>query len=78
MLSDPAVSPFFAQTDMEKQIKRQKQFITLVTGGPNVYEGTDMKSAHAKLKIGKKQFNETWKNLEKALTFYKVPNAELN
>ena len=53
MLSDPIVNSFFAQTDMEKQIKRQKQFITLVTGGPNIYEGTDMKSAHAKFKIGK-------------------------
>ena len=53
MLSDPIVNSFFAQTDMDKQIKRQKQFITLVTGGPNIYEGTDMKNAHAKFKIGK-------------------------
>ena len=77
MLADPLVNSFFAQTDMEKQVKRQKQFITLVTGGPNQYEGTDMKAAHAKLKIGKKEFNETWKNLEKALNFYNVPVGEL-
>jgi hemoglobin len=73
MLSDPIVKSFFDQTDMEKQIKRQKQFITLVTGGPNNYEGTDMKTAHAKFKIGKKEFDETWTNLERALNFYNVP-----
>jgi hemoglobin len=46
MLADPIVSPFFLNTDMDKQRKRQKQFITMVTGGPCNYEGTDMKTAH--------------------------------
>lgn len=46
MLADPIVSPFFVNTDMDKQRKRQKQFIIMATGGPNNYEGTDMKSAH--------------------------------
>lgn len=77
MLADPVVSPFFANTDMEKQKKRQKQFITMVTGGPNHYEGTDMKTAHAKFKIGKKEFNETWTNLDKALRFFKVKETEI-
>jgi len=52
MLSDPSVNSFFTQSDMTKQIQRQKDFITLVTGGPNNYGGTDMKTAHAKFKIG--------------------------
>ena len=78
MLADPVVSPFFANTDMEKQRKRQKQFITLVTGGPNHYEGTDMKTAHAKFKISKKEYDETWVNLEKALHFFKAPAAEVD
>ena len=37
MLADDIVAPFFANTDMTKQKARQKQFITLVTGGPNLY-----------------------------------------
>jgi hemoglobin len=73
MLVDPVVSPFFATIDMNKQKTRQKQFITLVTGGPNNYEGADMKTAHAKFKIGKKEFDHTWTNLEKSLNFFKVP-----
>ena len=46
MLSDPITSPFFANTDMKKQATRQKQFITMAIGGPNKYEGVDMKKAH--------------------------------
>ena len=78
MLSDDITSPFFANTDMTKQKNSQKQFITLVTGGPNNYTGADMKTAHAKFKIGKKEFDETWNNLHKALNFYKVPENLIN
>jgi len=46
MLADPITTPFFASTDMKKQIRSQKDFITMVTGGPNNYHGMDMKKAH--------------------------------
>lgn len=59
MLADDTVNYFFKNTDMTKQRKRQKQFITLVTGGPNNYEGVDMKFAHAKFKIKKLEFDAT-------------------
>lgn len=78
MLADSVVSPFFMNTDMEKQKKRQKQFITLVTGGPNHYEGVDMKTAHAKFKISKKEYDQTWYHLEQALHFFKAPQAEID
>lgn len=73
MLADEVTAPFFASTDMEKQRKRQKQFITLVTGGPNVYEGVDMKKAHDRFKITKLAFDRTWDNLEKSLNDHNVP-----
>ena len=57
MLSDTITSPFFANVDMKKQTTRQKQFIVMVTGGPNKYEGADMKKAHEKFKIGMKEFD---------------------
>ena len=57
MLSDNITSPFFEKTDMKKQREMQKNFITMVTGGPNNYKGTDMKAAHARFKIGKKEFD---------------------
>ncbi len=52
MLADQRVAHYFANTDMQKQKSRQVAFITLVTGGPNLYEGADMKAAHCKHSIG--------------------------
>ena len=60
MLDDSRVSAFFKNTDLEKQRMRQKQFITMVTEGPNRYEGADMKTAHQKFKIGQAHFDATW------------------
>lgn len=51
LLEDPKTKHFFDGVNMERQRCRQKQFITLVTGGPHNYEGSDMKSAHCKLMI---------------------------
>jgi hemoglobin len=49
MLSDDRVSRFFDSVDMDKQMAKQKAFLTMVTGGPNAYTGTDMRAAHAPL-----------------------------
>lgn len=78
MLSDPVTAPFFANTDMKKQIQAQKAFITMVTGGPNHYHGADMKKAHEKFKIGKKEFDQTWHNLDRSLRYFKVPETEVS
>lgn len=63
MLKDERVLAFFKNTDMTKQRKQQKSFITMAVGGPNHYDGKDMKEAHAKFAIGKKEFDATWENL---------------
>lgn len=42
-MQDDRLKGFFKNTDMPKQIQQQKNFITLVTGGPNNYHGRDMK-----------------------------------
>ena len=77
MLADPITAPFFQGIDMKKQADRQKQFITLAVGGPNKYEGRDMKEAHKKFKIGQKEFDQTWSNLNKSLADHKVPEKEV-
>ena len=60
MLADSRVNVFFKNSDMQKQRLRMKQFLTMATGGPNKYEGADMKEAHKKMKIGKEPFDATW------------------
>ena len=49
MLSDDRVSSFFDETDMDRQIAKQKSFLTMAFGGPNNYTGRDMREAHKHL-----------------------------
>lgn len=50
LLLDPRVSRFFDGVDMERQIAKQKAFLSFAFGGPANYSGRDMRSAHASLK----------------------------
>ena len=49
VLSDDRVSAFFDDVDMDRQIGRQKAFLTMVFGGPVAYTGKDMRAGHAHL-----------------------------
>ena len=49
VLNDELLAPFFDDVDMDAQIAKQKAFLTMVTGGPNAYEGRDMREAHKRL-----------------------------
>lgn len=49
MLTDERVSHFFDDIDMEQQIHKQKGFLTMVFGGPNQYNGKNMREGHAHL-----------------------------
>ncbi len=64
MIKDPKINQYYNNIDLLKLRCRQKQFITMVTGGPHNYEGTDMKTAHCKLNISKSEFDITWSHLE--------------
>jgi len=49
VLSDYRINRFFDNSDMEKQMAKQRAFLTMAFGGPNNYTGTDMRTAHARL-----------------------------
>lgn len=49
VLSDDTISGFFDNIDMDKQIGKQKAFLTMAFGGPNSYTGMDMRKGHAHL-----------------------------
>lgn len=49
LLADERVRSFFDDVDMKRQLLKQRAFLTVVTGGPNAYEGQDMRRAHAHL-----------------------------
>lgn len=49
VLSDERVAHFFDGVDMERQMAKQKGFLTMVTGGPNSYTGKSMRDGHRHL-----------------------------
>jgi hemoglobin len=49
VLSDDRISSFFEDVDMDRQIGKQKAFLTMAFGGPHNYSGADMRRAHAHL-----------------------------
>lgn len=49
VLKDQRISSFFEGVDMDKQIAKQKAFLTMVFGGPANYTGKDMRAGHAHL-----------------------------
>ena len=49
VLADDRVNHFFDKTDMERQAKKQKAFLSFAFGGPNTYTGKKMSDAHVHL-----------------------------
>lgn len=49
VLQDESINPFFKKTNMQRQIAKQKSFLTMAFGGPNNYTGENMRKAHAHL-----------------------------
>ena len=54
--ANPRISRRFADTDMENLKKVAAEFFISGTGGPNVYEGKDMVSAHKGMNIDNDEF----------------------
>ena len=49
VLADERVNYFFDGVDMEKQMQKQKSFLTMVFGGPHNYTGKNMRDGHKHL-----------------------------
>lgn len=77
VLSDYRINRFFDNTDIEKQAAKQKSFLTMAFGGPNNYNGTDMRQAHAhlvkKLGLDDSHFDAVMENLTATLVELNVP-----
>ncbi|MCI5141060.1 MAG: group 1 truncated hemoglobin [Candidatus Electrothrix sp. ATG1] len=49
VLADDRVNGFFEGVDMDRQRAMQTSFLTVAFGGPNNYDGKDLRAAHAHL-----------------------------
>ena len=75
VLSDDRISHYFEAVDMEKQIGKQKAFLTMAFGGPHNYTGLDMRKAHAPLVergLNDGHFNAVAENLSATLVEWGV------
>jgi hemoglobin len=68
VLADRRLAPFFARTDLERLKAHQRAFIAAAIGGPEVFAGRDMASAHARLGIGDADFDAVVTHLAGTLT----------
>ncbi len=76
VLTDPLISSFFDDVDMERQAAKQKAFLTMAFGGPNNYTGKDMRTAHAHLVargLNDNHFNAVAGHLKATLEELSVP-----
>ena len=73
VLVDPLLKPFFKDTNLNWLKKSQVRFFTTALGGPQIYKGADMKSAHAEMKIEEKHFGRVAQHLADTLRALKVP-----
>jgi hemoglobin len=73
VLSDPVISHFFDAIDMDRQIGKQKAFLTMAFGGPNSYSGKDMRNAHRHMKLTEEHFQAVATHLQGTLQELKVP-----
>lgn len=73
VLGDGLISHFFDHVDMDRQIGKQKAFLTMAFGGPNKYTGKDMRAAHKHMHLTDAHFNAVAGHLQGTLEELKVP-----
>lgn len=65
--ADPVISTFFERADMAGLETHQRMFLTAALGGPDAYEGRDMRAAHAHLEITDVDFDLFLEHLSETL-----------
>lgn len=74
--ADKRINRFFARTDIPRLKQNLVDQICSGTGGPCVYTGRDMKSAHAGMGVNGNHFNALVQDLQKTLKKFKLPKRE--
>jgi hemoglobin len=74
--ADRRINGFFAKANIPRLKARLVAQICAGTGGPCVYDGADMRTAHAGMGIQGRDFNALVQDLVKTLNKFKVPARE--
>lgn len=72
VLADERVKHFFDDVSMDKQRRKQKEFLSAAFGGPLPWTGKDMRKAHDGMGLTEVHFNAIAENLVSTLKDLKV------
>ena len=72
VLADARIKDFFADINMEKQHRKQKEFLSAAFGGPIAWTGKDMRKAHSNITLTEAHFNAVAENLVATLNDFKI------
>ena len=73
---DRRINGFFAKTNIPRLKSLLVQQICQASGGPCVYSGRDMKSAHRGMGVADRHFNALVQDLGRSLNKFRVPARE--
>jgi hemoglobin len=76
VLADDRLAPYFEEVDMERQRAHQTAFISAIAGGPDRYEGENMRLAHEHLDIDEGDFGAVAGHLDDALGEFDVADED--
>jgi hemoglobin len=68
LLADPELAPFFDGVDIDRLREHVADFLSMLTGGPDLYRGRDLREAHAKYKISQDHFERVMGHIAGAAT----------
>ena len=74
--ADKRINGFFAHTDIPSFRRKLADFLCVGTGGPCIYFGRNMVSAHAGMGVRNRDFTALVQDLGKTLKKFKVPQRE--
>jgi hemoglobin len=74
--ADKRINGFFAHTDIPAFRRKLADFLCVGTGGPCIYIGRNMLSAHAGMGVRNRDFTALVQDLGKTLKKFKVPQRE--
>lgn len=78
VLADERINHFFTNVDMETQAAKQKAFLTMVFGGPNSYNGLDMREGHKHMNLNEGHFTAVVENLAATLKELGVSDEDIS
>ena len=77
VLASVRLAPLFADTDMQRLVEHQAQFISSIMGGPERYTDAMLRDAHAHLPIDDRAFDEMIDLLRLTLEDFRLAPADV-